>query len=152
MPARELLDYLLKRGATVANVSGSHVKLRMPAGTAATVVATQDHVTAVVLRRCAAGLGVSYKALREALGYPIQSKGKPRANCAAAKPTTKTASKADVRRTAAAVRDELRYIETDATGRDRDPSVYARAHRTLLDALETLKRYRAADALRRNAR
>lgn len=151
--ARELLSYLRGRGATIVNVSGSHVRLRLSPGSHVTVVATQANVTAVVLRAVANGLGITYKALRDELGYPIQSKGKPRASCAAKTPTTKTASKADVRRTAATLRNELRHIETDATERDRDPSVYARAHRTLLDALNVLSGYRNADtALRRTAR
>lgn len=153
VPARELLDYLRGRGATVVGVNGSHARVRLPNDAVVTVVVTQDHASALVLRGVANGLGVTYKALRADLGYPIQDKGKPRASCAAATPTTKTASKADVRRTAAALREELRHIETDALGRDRDPSVYARAHRTMLAALKALGGYRSADAaLRRIAR
>jgi hypothetical protein len=150
--SRELFAYLVKRGATVTHASGSHVRVRLPNGTHVGYVAMKDQVSAVVLRGIATGLGMTYKALREALGHPIQAKGKPRAGCAAA-PAAKPASKADVRRTASALRDELRYIETDATGRDRDPAVYARAHRTMLAALKALGAYRNADAtLRRTAR
>lgn len=150
--ARELFDHLTKQcGAEITRISGTHARVRFPNGRYATIVATQDHVSALVLRNVARGLGLSYPELRRRLGAPVQSKGKPRPKLRAA-PTTRVASKADVRRTAATIRDELRHIEADATDRDRDPSVYDRAHKTLLAALKALGTYRSADAaMRRQA-
>jgi len=146
VPARVLFDYLTKRGAIVVRQTGSHVRVKFPNGQQAGVVASQGKsVSTTILRDIATKLGMSYPGLREALGYPVQVKGKPRAALRAV-PARQT-SKGDVRRAAVKLRTELGDIERDATTRDRDPSVYKRAATAIEAARKELAAYRVTDVL-----
>lgn len=146
---RTLRRYLEdKHGATFDRQNGSHVHLRLPDGQRVGVLAPSDRITSSLAREIARKLSLTYPDYRAEIGYPIQQRRKGR------NITTDRANpvgRNDVIRLLTEIRHELDIIESDISSGDRDPSIYRRAHESLVAGKAEITSFRIEQHVIRTA-
>lgn len=133
----ELLNWLHRRGATIVRQNGTtHINIELGNGKKVGVVATQKHVSNVVLRDIASAMNMSFPDLRKAMGKPIQVRRKGKF-----KPEPKRTmrhTKNDVRRLLDRIHDEADILAMEIET-DRDGSVYERLCQALSGAVTSMR-------------
>lgn len=129
---RELSEYIVKvHGGVHTRTTGSHKFFRLPNGGEVGSVKDTQIVTARHARNVADILGMTYRELREDIGFPVPKAGGALKHKPRARTEKRTVTKGQVTRVATGMRDDITDLLKSLAG-DRDPQVYA-------DLFESLK-------------
>lgn len=134
--------YLERKGGVFVRQTGSHLHYRMPNGQMAGS-GTHADVPTTIMRKNAEALGMSYKAMRADMGWPIVSAGRSSFKPKQANAPARTVSKADVLNRIDGISSALGDVRATLTNGLRDPSLYANTYAELTrveDQIEHLMR------------
>lgn len=126
---KTLSAYIEAKGGEHLRTTGSHILFEMPSRLGS--VKPDQWVTRSHAADIARRLGMSYRDFRADIGHPITASGSRPRHKAPPKAAKTDASKGQVLRTIAEVREMLNELDSSLRNGQRDPSVYAQAFGSL---------------------